>query len=126
MPLGKVLVIDDDPDIRAYLTTLIEGWGFKALTAGNGVDGIARAVVEKPSLILLDLNMRGLTGFDTARRIRALPEIAATPILALTALRKAEDHDEAHYAGCDVVLTKPIGDKKLYEAVTRNFGEIYA
>lgn len=126
MAIGKVLIIDDDPDIRAYLVTLLAGWGFKPLTAENGADGVALAAAEVPSLILLDLNMRGMTGFETARRIRATPELAAIPILALTALRKAEDRDEAHFAGCNAVLSKPIETKTLYEAVTRNLGEMHA
>ena len=126
MAIGKVLIIDDDPDIRAYLVTLLEGWGFKPLTAENGADGIALAVSDEPSLILLDLNMRGMTGFEAARKIRATPKIAATPILVLTALAKAEDWDEAHFAGCDAVLSKPVETKILYEAVTRTFGEINA
>ncbi|MDD9918223.1 MAG: response regulator [Rhodospirillaceae bacterium] len=113
MAFGKVLIIDDDPDILSYLRTLFEGWGFAVHTADNGVDGIAAARDILPALILLDLNMRRLTGFDTARQLRDTPKTATIPILAVTALKKAEDRDEAHLAGCDAVISKPIDTKAL-------------
>lgn len=125
MAFGKVLIIDDDPDIRSFLEVIFEGWSFEVLTAENGNDGIARAIEAEPALVLLDLNMRGLTGFETARKLRAEPRTAKIPILAVTALRKAEDRDEAHLAGCDAVISKPIDTKMLYEAVNRFFGQFH-
>ena len=125
MAFGKILIIDDDPDIRSYLHTLFEGWSFDVVTADNGTDGLAKAIESQPALVLLDLNMRGVTGFDTARQLRADPRTAKIPILAVTALNKAEDRDEAHLAGCDAVISKPINTKTLYTAVTRYFGQLH-
>lgn len=125
LALGKVLIIDDDPDIRAFLSVLFEGWSFDVATAENGTDGVTLAIDLEPTLILLDLNMRGITGFETARRIKAEPKIASIPILAVTALGKAEDRDEAHLAGCDAVVSKPIDASVLYQAVSRVIGRLH-
>ena len=70
--------------------------------------------------------MRRLIGFDTARQLRDTPKTATIPILAVTALKKEEDRDEAHLAGCDAVISKPIYTKALYETVTRYFGQLHA
>ena len=122
MAFGKVLIIDDAPDILSYLLTLFECLGFAVQTADNGVDGIAAARAILPELILLDLNMQRLIGFDTARQLRDTPKTATIPILVITALKKEEDRGEAHLAGCDAVISKPIYTKALYETVTRYFG----
>ena len=123
MAFGKVLIIDDDPDILTYLRTVFEGWGCAVDTADNGNEGINVAIEAQPALILLDLNMRGMTGFETARKLRDTPQTATIPLLAVTALKKAEDRDEAHLAGCDAVISKPIDTKALYDTVTRFFGQ---
>ncbi len=125
LALGKVLIIDDDADIRSFLSILFEGWSFEVATAENGMDGIMLALDFEPTLILLDLNMRGMTGFETARRIRAESKIASTPILAVTGLGKAEDRDEAHLAGCDAVVSKPIDASVLYQAMSRLIGKMH-
>lgn len=125
MTFGKVLVIDDDADIRSLLRVLLEGWGLEVVTAENGVDGIALANDAQPMLILLDLNMPKLTGFETARKIRENPRTASIPILAVTAIGQAENRDEAHLAGCDAVVSKPIEATLLYKAVTRLIGQLH-
>ena len=125
MAFGKVLIIDDDPDILTYLRTVFEGWGCAVDTADNGNEGINVAIEAQPALILLDLNMRGMTGFETARKLRDTPQTATIPLLAVTALKKAEDRDEAHLAGCDAVISKPIDTKALYDTVTRFFGQLH-
>ena len=125
MTFGKVLVIDDDADIRSLLRVLLEGWGLEVVTAENGVDGIALANDVQPMLILLDLNMPKLTGFETARKIRDNPKTASIPILAVTAIGQAENRDEAHLAGCNAVVSKPIEATLLYKAVTRLVGQLH-
>jgi two-component system cell cycle response regulator DivK len=125
LTFGKVLVIDDDADIRSLLRVLLEGWGLEVVTAENGVDGIALANDAQPMLILLDLNMPKLTGFETARKIRENPRTASIPILAVTAIGQAENRDEAHLAGCDAVVSKPIEATLLYKAVTRLIGQLH-
>ena len=125
MTFGKVLVIDDDADVRSLLRVLLEGWGLEVVSAENGVDGIALANDAQPMLILLDLNMPKLTGFETARKIRENPKTASIPILAVTAIGQAENRDEAHLAGCNAVVSKPIEATLLYQAVTRLVGQLH-
>ena len=98
MGIGTVLIIDNDADIRSFLSAVIEHWGFDVVTAESGAAGVVLAGDIEPALILLDLNMPGMTGFAAARKIRENPKNKTTPILAVTALEKAENRDEAHMA----------------------------
>ena len=75
MGIGTVLIIDDDVDIRSFLSAVIEHWGFDVVTAESGAAGVVLAGDIEPALILLDLNMPGMTGFATARKIREIPRI---------------------------------------------------
>ena len=123
---GKVLIIDDDPDIRAILTVQFEGWGFEVITAENAGDGIALAKNVEPRLILIDINMPDISGFEATRKIRENPKTNSTPMLALTAHDTAGDRDEAHQAGCDAFIAKPIDASNLYQAVVKLVGELHA
>ena len=69
----KILVIDDDKDIVIYLTTLMEDNGYDTVSAVDGVDGLAKVKAEKPDLILLDIMMPGLDGYEVAKRLKAEP-----------------------------------------------------
>ena len=121
--IGTVLIIDNDADIRSFLSAVIEHWGFDVVTAESGAAGVVLAGNIEPALILLDLNMPGMTGFAAARKIRENPKNKTTPILAVTALEKAENRDEAHMAGCNAVVSKPIDRDRLYQAMVRLIGQ---
>jgi CheY-like chemotaxis protein len=123
LDIGTVLIIDDEADIRSFLRAVFEHWGFSVITADGGAAGIALANEQEPTLILLDLNMPGMTGFQTARKIRKCAKIAKIPILAVTALEKSENRDEAHMAGCNAVVSKPIDRERLHQAVVRLIGQ---
>ena len=90
MGIGTVLIIDDDVDIRSFLSAVIEHWGFDVVTAESGAAGIVLAGDIAPVMILLDLNMPGMTGFAAARKICENPKNKATPISAVTGLAKAK------------------------------------
>lgn len=110
---SKILVVDDtEPNLR-LLRALLTGAGYEVITAPCGTDGIAAATRENPDLILLDIMMPDLTGFDVCQRLRALAETRHTPIVFLTALHEMEDHMRAIDVGGDDVLTKPINKLEL-------------
>ena len=110
---GKVLVVDDtEPNVR-LLRALLKGAGYEVVTAASGTEGLAAAAQENPDLILLDIMMPDLTGFEVCQRLRAVPETAQIPIIFLTALHEMEDHMKAVDVGGDDVLTKPINKLEL-------------
>jgi len=109
----KILVVDDtEPNLR-LLRALLTGAGYDVITAQCGGDGIAAAARESPDLILLDIMMPDLTGFDVCQRLRASADTRHTPIVFLTALHEMEDHVRAIDVGGDDVLTKPINKLEL-------------
>jgi DNA-binding response OmpR family regulator len=109
----KILVVDDtEPNLR-LLRALLTGAGYEVVTAGGGADGIAAAARENPDLILLDIMMPDITGFEVCQRLRATAETQRTPIVFLTALHEMEDHMRAVDVGGDDVLTKPINKLEL-------------
>jgi DNA-binding response OmpR family regulator len=112
-PRGKILVVDDtEPNLR-LLRALLTGAGYEVVTAGSGTEGIAAAARERPDLILLDIMMPDLTGFEVCQRLRAAPETRQTPLVFLTALHEMEDHMRAVDVGGDDVVTKPINKLEL-------------
>lgn len=110
---GKILVIDDaEPNLR-LLHALLTGAGYEVVTAANGTAGLAAASRENPDLVLLDIMMPDLTGFEVCQRLRAAPATRRTPIVFLTALHELEDHMHAVDVGGDDILTKPINKLEL-------------
>jgi len=110
---SRILVVDDtEPNLR-LLRALLTGAGYDVITANCGGDGIAVAARENPDLILLDIMMPDLTGFEVCQRLRAAAETRGTPIVFLTALHEMEDHMRAVDVGGDDVLTKPINKLEL-------------
>lgn len=120
-----VLVVDDDADIRVFLKINFESWGFEVVTAEDGAEAAASAADIDADLILLDMNMPSVSGFEAARQIRATEKHSKTPIIAVTAHTSTGDRDEAYQAGCDAIVTKPIDPQKLSQAVTDLTGPLH-
>lgn len=125
MTKQTVLVVDDDADIRVFLKINFEIWGFKKVTAEDGAEAAASAADIDADLILLDMNMPSVSGFEAARQIRATEKHSKTPIIAVTAHTSTGDRDEAYQAGCDAIVTKPIDPQKLSQAVTDLTGPLH-
>src|SRR5689334_12084363 len=96
-----VLVADDDMDNRAIAKIVLEAAGYKILVAANGLEVLDLAAKEKPDLILLDLSMPRMNGWEAAKRLRQMPDMDHTPILAFTAHALAGEALKAKVAGCD-------------------------
>jgi two-component system KDP operon response regulator KdpE len=103
----KILIIEDHPDARRILALSLRHLGYEALEAQDGYAGIAMGLAEHPDLILLDLGLPGLTGIDTAKRIKADAETTQIPIVAYTAWHRREMEAKARDAGVVEYLVKP-------------------
>jgi two-component system, cell cycle response regulator DivK len=111
--LPRILVVEDDEMNRDSLTRLLRRRGYELLTARDGVEGVMMGQSEMPDLILMDMSLPVLDGWEATRRLKAAPRTQAIPIIALTAHAMAADRDRALAAGCDDYDSKPIELKRL-------------
>ena len=108
MSKGLILVIEDDDDNMELIKFLLNKANYEVLTASNGHTGLEMANSKKPDLVLLDLAIPGIDGWNLAKRIRSTPDIAETPLVAVSAHIRPRDRQEAIDAGCNGFLTKPL------------------
>ncbi len=106
-PAATILLVDDEPGILAALEFLAQKAGYRTLTAVNGEQGLALAEAHHPDVIVLDVMMPGLDGFQTAKRIRANPDLEDCRIVFLTAKSTTHDRFEGYDSGAEVYITKP-------------------
>ena len=111
--MKKILIIEDHADMRELLTWQIELMGFMPIPAKHGKEGVEKAVAEQPNLILLDIMMPGMDGWEAARTLRANPETKDIPILAATALFRDSDLKSCLDAGCNGYIVKPFTFQEL-------------
>jgi len=115
----NILYIEDNPDNMMLVQRALEARGYTLLKAVKGMDGIAMAEREQVDLILLDINLPDIDGYEVARRLRssAKYELARIPIIAVTANALKGDAEKALDAGCDVYMSKPINIRELWARV---------
>ncbi len=113
----RILVVEDQVDNRQILRDLLTSVGFQLLEAENGADGIAAAEAHKPDLILMDIQMPVLDGYEATRRIKADPALRAIPIIVVTSYALSGDEEKARTAGCDDYVTKPYSPRALLAKV---------
>ena len=111
--MPRILVVEDDEMNRDSLTRLLRRRGYELLTAHDGAEGVMVGEAEMPDLILMDMSLPVLDGWEATRRLKATPKTQAIPIIALTAHAMAADRDKALAAGCDDYDSKPIELKRL-------------
>ena len=114
-----ILYIEDNPDNMMLVKRALEARGYKLLQALNGLKGVAAAESEEVDLILLDINLPDIDGYEVARRIRNSEKhaLAYVPIIAVTANALKGDAEKALSAGCDVYMSKPINIRELWARV---------
>jgi two-component system cell cycle response regulator DivK len=117
--MAKILIVEDDVAIRSVLTRLLRGSGYEVVAAGDGARGVGMAREEQPDLILMDLGLPILNGWQATARIKALPATAHIPIIVLTAYALAEDRERSMRAGCDDFETKPLDLTRLLTKIER-------
>ena len=110
---GKVLVVDDEPQNVMLLQDLLEARGYQVLTAGDGQDALVLASEHYPDVVLLDVMMPRLSGFDVCLRLKAEPSTAMIPVLLVTALDAREDRLAGIDAGASDFISKPIDSADL-------------
>ena len=115
--MPKILLVEDNEMNRDMLSRRLIKRGFDVVTAIDGQQGVDMAGSDEPELILLDMSLPILDGWDAARQIKGNPETAGIPIIALTAHALAGDREKALEAGCDDYDTKPVDFKRLMEKI---------
>ena len=111
--IKRVLVVDDQVDNRTILRDLLGSAGIQVLEAENGAIGVEMAMGLQPDLILMDIQMPEMDGYEASRRIKAVPALAAVPIIAVTSYALSGDDEKARAAGCDDYVTKPFSPRAL-------------
>ena len=113
----RVLVVDDDADIRELVGLKLEQAGYEVVTADDGAAALSVVEGWVPDLVVLDVAMPGLSGFDVCKRLRADPVMAKVPVIMLTARTLATYLTLGYMAGADLYLTKPFSPRELVERV---------
>ena len=116
---NTILYVEDNPDNTMLVRRALEARGYKLLHAGTGLKGVTMAEAEEVELILLDINLPDIDGYEVARRLRASAKTAlkTVPIIAVTANALKGDAEKALNAGCDVYMSKPINIRELWARV---------
>lgn len=117
--MTRVLYIDDDLANRVLVRRVLAAEGINLSEAENAQDGINLAVSEQPDIILMDISMPDMDGITATQKIRGMPEIADTIIIALTANAMAGDREEFLAAGCDGYISKPIDIDTFVDDITQ-------
>lgn len=111
--MTRILLVEDNEMNREMLTRRLQRRGFEVLIAVDGLQGVAMAGSERPDLVLMDMSLPGIDGWEATRRIKADPATRATPVIALTAHAMSDDRAKALAAGCDEFDTKPVDLARL-------------
>lgn len=118
-PQFTILIAEDSADIRAILLRLLERGGYRALAVTNGEEALARYKTDRPDLVLLDLSMPILDGWDTLTAIRALPGGASVPVIAVTAHALRGDREAALAHGFNGYVSKPLEFQSLLALIAQ-------
>ena len=125
MAQPTVLVVDDSDDIRGLLRLLLERRGCRVVEAEDGQEAVARAAEVRPDLILMDLSMPVLDGYEATRRIHEQPQLMNIPVVAVSACCDAPSRSEALAAGCVACLGKPVDLRRLDGLLTEHLGAVH-
>ncbi|WP_253609988.1 MULTISPECIES: response regulator [unclassified Bradyrhizobium] len=113
----KILYIEDNEDNIYMVSRRLRRKGYEVVVARDGAEGLARAKSQLPDLILMDLGLPVIDGWEVTRRLRAAPETATVPIVALSAHAMPEDRERALASGCDDFVTKPTNFPHLLDRI---------
>jgi two-component system cell cycle response regulator DivK len=118
-----VLYVEDNFENKLFVRRVIESMGHEVMEAETGPDSLIMAAERKPDLILMDVNIPGIDGLETTIRLKQDPELAAIPVIALTANAMKGDRERCLAAGCDGYMQKPVGVSDLRREITRYTGK---
>ena len=107
------MIVEDNQDNRELLIKILKVKGFRIIEAVDGEDALQKVSVERPDLILMDISIPKIDGYEVTRRLKNQPDFQNIPIIALTAHAMKGDREKASKAGCDGYITKPINIREL-------------
>jgi two-component system cell cycle response regulator DivK len=122
----RILLVEDNEMNRDMLSRRLQKKGYEVIIAVDGGEGVRLAAAERPALVLMDLSLPVIDGWEATRRIKAAPETAAIPVIALTAHAMAGDRERAMDAGCDDFDTKPVDLARLLGKIEALLGRAAA
>jgi two-component system, cell cycle response regulator DivK len=113
----RILVVEDQEDLRAILRDFLSASGYTVIEAVDGAESVTKAATERIDLVLMDIQLPILDGYDATRQIKALPGFAVIPIIAVSSFAMKGDEEKARAAGCDHYVTKPYSPVQLLRVV---------
>jgi CheY-like chemotaxis protein len=120
--MPRLLLVEDNEMNRDMLSRRLQRRGYEVVVAVDGEEGLAMARTESPALVLMDMSLPGLDGWEVTRRLKAEPATRAIPVIALTAHAMTGDREKALAAGCDDFDTKPVEFARLLEKIETLLG----
>jgi two-component system response regulator MtrA len=124
MTKRTVLIVDDDPDIRSLVATKLRGIGHHVLLANNGRAGLSAAVDYRPDLVLLDVTMPGLSGWDVCEKLSTSPSTKHIPVVIISAKAQPADVEKGFSVGAKDYITKPFSPRELADRVEAIFATL--
>ena len=125
--MAKILIVDDNSDVREVLRCQLELLGYLVISAENGYDGVEKAMAEQPDLILMDVMMPEMDGWQASRAVRSNPQTKNISILAATAMCRRADLNACLEAGCNGYIVKPFTlrelQRRIRELIVQNCGQ---
>lgn len=118
----RILVVEDDPDNRRIVAKVLTVEGYDVIEAIDGIEALAQARAERPDLILMDLALPNVDGWEATRQLKSDPETRSIPVVALTAVAMRGDEEQARAAGCDDYLPKPARPAAIRAVVKKYTG----
>ena len=113
----RILIVEDQEDLRAILRDFLKASGYETVEAVDGGEGVDRARADRPDLILMDIQLPVLDGYEATRQIKADPSLKATPVIAVSSFAMKGDEEKARASGCDGYVTKPYSPVKLLRVI---------
>jgi len=123
MTSKKILIVEDTEDNRQILRDLLGMAGYTLFEAGDGAEGVAKAAEHRPDLILMDIQMPVMDGYEATRRIKADPALKSIPVVAVTSYALSGDETKTREAGCDAYIAKPYSPRQMLAKVREILGE---
>jgi len=118
----KILIVEDTEDNRQILRDLLGTAGYTLFEASDGAEGIAKAAEHRPDLILMDIQMPVMDGYEATRRIKADPALKSIPVVAVTSYALSGDEEKTRAAGCDGYIAKPYSPRLMLAKVREIIG----
>jgi two-component system cell cycle response regulator DivK len=119
----RVLVVEDQEDNRRIIRDLLTSVGYELFEATDGLAGVRLAKEHRPDLILMDIQLPVVDGYEATRRIKADPELSAIPIVVVTSYALSGDEQKARAAGCDAYVAKPFSPRQLLATIQALLGD---